>query len=246
MANEDRRLYSKVSFATFFEACEHCLGSGHIALPQPGHDDCSECDGGKEDVWGLTVAEGNPAPILRTTEHDLDPVLALVAVSSRTIAWPLAGRPCSWRDRPCARLGLEVGDADLSSQAGHHNTEDQGGDRDERRTRLMVADRQGISEQTGGTWRKRDSVHTPGTHGTKASDHADTVARGRSGVLAQDRCSCRWTTSSPCCWSSSTRPSPAPSSTMSAQPSTLAVSFWSSVAKSDLVTPRARDAKPGC
>ena len=54
---------------------------------------------------------------------------------------------------------MGCGHADLSAQAGDHDTEGPGSDPATREPAWMVAERYGISEQTVWKWRKRDSVH---------------------------------------------------------------------------------------
>lgn len=106
----------------------------------------------------------------------------MIWVPSRTITSILAGLPCSWQGRSCARFGTQAEHADHSSQACDDDAEDPGCDPGERGAgpgrggalRFLRADRLEM-EQAG-------QFPGPESYGAKAPDHADAGARGGGGV----------------------------------------------------------------
>ena len=64
------------------------LGSGLVLVSEPEHDGCGEGDGWEEVLGSTVVAGGNPSPVLQSSEHDLDPVAALVVFDRFAARFP--------------------------------------------------------------------------------------------------------------------------------------------------------------
>ena len=95
-------------------------------------------------------------------------------VPPRMITLPPGARPCSWQGRCWEDFGTEDAHADLIAQAGHHGeplvqarwrTKVRAAIRASNASAPIPAERDGVTEQTVCTWRRRDSVddrgHTP-------------------------------------------------------------------------------------